>query len=220
MNPPVFPCTSPVSPPPSLHLHLHLARTAAIKALTDKINNRPDNLAGTSTGEVSTSERTSGPAGGTYTGDSDSETDLNEEIAQWGARRQLLGGDRTGQSTLPGRRRRGQHRLNMFTSLNPHPNKCTVMPVPLMLPCPTLSTAMLGNSPTTVRWCANGELALLRDVMQHTGAIVLLRDIEGFTGQKSWHGAIARHRGNRPCDGTTPSTPGRRHCYGTLRGYG
>ena len=169
---------------------------------------------------MSTSERTSGPAGGTYTGDSDSETDLNEEMAQWGARRQLLGGDRTGQSTLPGRRRRGQHRLNMFTSLNPHPNKCTVMPVPLMLPCPTLSTAMLGNSPTTVRWCANGELALLRDVMQHTGAIVLLRDIEGFTGQKSWHGAIARHRGNRPCDGTTPSTPGRRHCYGTLRGYG
>ena len=84
-----LPCTSPVSPPPPLQLHLHLARTAAVKALTDKTNN----VVGTSAGEASTSEQTSGPAEAGYSGGSDFDSDYDEEIAVWDARRTLLAGD-------------------------------------------------------------------------------------------------------------------------------
>ena len=64
------------------------ARNAAVKALTDKMKQ----LAGTSTGEAPPPERASGPAGGACMGDTDSETECDEELAQWGARRELLGG--------------------------------------------------------------------------------------------------------------------------------
>ena len=67
------------------------ARTAAVKALTDKTNN----VVGTSTGEASTSEQTSGPAGAGYSGGSDTDSDYDDtqEIAVWDARRTLLAGD-------------------------------------------------------------------------------------------------------------------------------
>ena len=68
------------------------ARTAAVTAFTDTINNAI-NACGTSIGAVTTS--TSGPAGSGYAGSSGSESegDAEQEIDGWDARRKQLAGD-------------------------------------------------------------------------------------------------------------------------------
>ena len=59
-----------------------------------------------------------------------------------------------------------------------------------------------------MRWCANGELALLRDVAQHTGATVRLWDIEGATGQRPCHGTLVLHGTIDPVTGRHPAHRG------------